>query len=67
MIKLVPDWIDTNEEFWQSLKRRNLFFIKLRFVAIVMLIGFDYFYEIFVEIKLSDFQQDAIGLITLLL
>ena len=67
MIKLVPDWIDTNEEFWQSLKRRNLFFIKLRFVAIAMLIGFDYFYEIIVEIKLSEFQHDAIGLITLLL
>ena len=67
MIKLVPDWIDTNEEFWLSLKRRNLFFIKLRFVAIAMLIGFDYFYEILVKIELSEFQHDAIGLITLLL
>ena len=67
MIKLVPDWIDTNEEFWTSLKRRNLFFIKLRFVAIAMLIGFNYFYEIVVDIELSEFQQNMIGIITLLL
>lgn len=67
MIKLVPDWIDTNEEFWLSLKRRNLFFIKLRFVAIAMLIAFDYFYEMIIDIEFTEFQHDAIGLITLLL
>ncbi len=67
MIKLVPDWIDTNEEFWQTLKRRNIFFIKLRFVAIAMLIAFNYLYEFLVEIKLSEFQHNAIGLITLIL
>ncbi len=67
MIKLVPNWIDTNEEFWQSLKRRNLFFIKLRFVAILMLIAFNYLYETLVDIELSEFQHNVIGFISLIL
>jgi signal transduction histidine kinase len=67
MIKLVPEWIETNEEFWLSLKRRNLFFIKLRFVAILMLIAFNYFYEIIVKIELTALQHNTIGLVTLIL
>lgn len=67
MIKLVPEWIDTNKEFWLSLKRRNLFLIKLRFIAVIMLIVFNYFYELIVEIELSSFQHTVIGAITLFL
>jgi signal transduction histidine kinase len=67
MIKLVPDWIDTNKEFWLSLKRRNLFFINLRFVAIAMLISFNFLYEIVVDIDLSEFQHYSIGITSILL
>lgn len=67
MIKLVPEWIDTTEKFWLSLKRRNLFFIKLRFIAIAMLFAFNYLFEFVVDINLSPFQHNLIGLITLFL
>lgn len=67
MIKLVPEWIESNEEFWLSLKRRNLFFIKLRFIAIAMLFAFNYLLELIININLSEIQHNSIGLITLFL
>ncbi len=67
MIKLIPEWTMDTEEFWQSLKRRNLFFIKLRFVAVIMLLAFNYVYETIVNIELSQFQHNAIGIITFFL
>ncbi len=67
MINLIPAWIETNEAFWNSLKRRNLFLIKLRFVAVFMLLAFNCFYEYLVNIELSEFQHNGIGIITLLL
>ncbi|MBU0475210.1 MAG: HAMP domain-containing histidine kinase [Bacteroidetes bacterium] len=67
MIKLVPEWIERNDEFWLSLKRRNLFFIKLRFIAIVMLFTFNYLLELIVNIELSEIQHNSIGIITLFL
>jgi len=38
MIELIPKWI-MYEEFWRALKRRNLWLIRLRYAAAVMLIG----------------------------
>ncbi|MBN1447075.1 MAG: HAMP domain-containing histidine kinase [Bacteroidetes bacterium] len=37
MIELAPKWI-MYDEFWHTLKRRNLWIIKLRYVAIVLLL-----------------------------
>ena len=67
MLKLVPEWIDTTERFWASLKRRNLFFIKLRFIAIAMLFTFNYLFEFLIDIQLTLFQHNLIGIITLFL
>lgn len=67
MIKLVPDWIDTNKEFWSALKRRNLFFINFRFIAIAMLMSFNFLYESIVDIHLNSFQHYSIGIATILL
>ncbi len=38
MIELVPKWI-MYDEFWRTLKRRNLWLIYLRYVVVVMLLG----------------------------
>ena len=38
MIQLAPQWI-MYDEFWRTLKRRNLWIIKLRYVAIAMLLS----------------------------
>ncbi len=67
MIKLVSDWIETNDEFWSALKRRNLFFIKLRFIAIAMLISFNFICETVVDIDLSTFQHRSIAAVSFLM
>ena len=40
MIQLVPEWTYHFEEFWKTVKVRNLWFIKLRFLFVVLLIVF---------------------------
>ena len=38
MFKLVPKWAYNYEEYWKSIKSRNVWFIQLRFGAVIMLI-----------------------------
>ena len=38
MITLTPKWI-MYDEFWRTLKRRNLWIIKLRYVAVALLLS----------------------------
>lgn len=40
MIQLVPAWTYHFEKFWDTVKSRNLWFIKLRFLFVILLIGF---------------------------
>ncbi len=40
MIALVPSWAHHYDEFWDAIKRRNLWFIKLRYGAVLMLLAF---------------------------
>ena len=64
MIRLVPEWTKDYEEFWEAIKRRNLLFIKLRYIAVLMLIVFNYSGEYFLELKLSSLQHTIIELTT---
>ncbi len=56
MIKLVPDWTKEYVEFWDAIKRRNLLFIKLRYIAVLMLLGFGYFASL-IELQLTPTQK----------
>ena len=40
MITLVPTWAHHYDAFWDAIKRRNNWFIKLRYGAILMLVAF---------------------------
>ncbi len=40
MISLVPAWAHHYDEFWDAIRRRNLWFIKLRYGAVAMLLFF---------------------------
>ncbi len=40
MILLVPKWAFNYEEFWNTIKRRNLWFIKIRYFAVLGMLGF---------------------------
>ena len=64
MFNLVPAWAIHYEEFWLTVRRRNLWFIKLRYTAVVMLFFFIIFPKYFLEINFSEEQQLALLTIT---
>jgi len=65
MFNLVPVWAKHYEEFWSSMRGRNLWFIKLRYAAVVMLFLFMFFSKYFLGISFTASQQKAIILITI--
>lgn len=65
MFNLVPAWAKHYEEFWLTIRRRNLWFIKLRYAAVVMLFLFMFFSEYFLGISFSVLQHKAIIIITI--
>lgn len=65
MLNLVPAWAKHYEEFWLTIRRRNLWFIKLRYGAVIMLFTLILFPKYFLGINLSDTQQTALLLTTL--
>lgn len=65
MFNLVPVWAKHYEEFWLTIRKRNLWFIKLRYAAVVMLLIFIVFPKYFLGINLSDDQQSALLFITI--
>ncbi len=38
MIKLSPDWALNYEEYWKTIKSRNVWFIQIRYIAVVMFV-----------------------------
>ncbi len=64
MIRLVPAWTENYDEFWQTIIRRNLFFIKLRYVAVLMLVFFAFFSNDLFGIDLCCEQREMLALIT---
>lgn len=64
MFELVPEWASHYEEFWLTIRKRNLWFIKLRYGAVLMLFFFLYFSKFFLGINFSPLQQTAISIIT---
>jgi len=65
MMSLIPNWARSSEEFWNSVKERNLWFIKLRYGAVALLIFLLLTIELFLEFPLTEVQLIAISLITL--
>jgi len=65
MFNLVPVWAKHYEEFWLTIRRRNLWFIKLRYGAVFMLLIFIFFPKYFLGINLADDQQTALLFITI--
>jgi len=65
MISLVPSWAHHYDEFWNTLRKRNLWFIKLRYGAAFMLAGFILSAEFILGFSLSAVQEVALLIITL--
>lgn len=64
MIKLIPDWAVHDEEFWLAIRRRNLWFIKLRYAVVAILVLFLLTYRFFLSIHLSETQTNILIFIT---
>ncbi|NUN09569.1 MAG: HAMP domain-containing histidine kinase [Ignavibacteriaceae bacterium] len=40
ILSLAPEWAVHYKEFWETVKTRNLWFIRLRYLAVVLLVGY---------------------------
>ncbi len=56
MITLVPTWAHHYDAFWDAIKRRNNWFIKLRYGAVLMLIAFLLSAELILHTAFTDLQ-----------
>src|ERR1035437_2720302 len=65
MISLIPSWAQHFEEFWESVKIRNAWFIKLRYSAVIMLVAFLTTTGLLFRISFTPVQFYAISSITL--
>ena len=65
MIRLVPAWAIKYEAFWDAIRNRNMWFIKLRYGAVLMLSSFILASEFFLGFKFTKTQTIAISGITI--
>ncbi len=63
MFKIIPDWCKHFDEFWASIRKRNLFFIRLRYLAVIALTLFGITADKIFSLKLSQTQSVAIFII----
>ncbi len=64
MLNLVPEWTYHYGEFWKAIKIRNLWFIRLRYLAAVILFGFFITGEYLFHLNFSTEQIIAINSIS---
>ncbi len=64
MDSLVPAWATHFSEFWQAIKRRNNWFINLRYGAVFVLIAFFIFSQFLLNFSYSQTQDIAIIVIS---
>lgn len=67
MINLVPGWARHFDAFWDAIQRRNLWFIKLRYGAVIMLLMFLFFAEFSLGLRFSKAQSTALIVITIII
>ena len=60
MIRLLPIWMESYEEFWEFIRSRNLFLIKLRYGTVALLFAFNFLLEEVIDLYFSDEQHQII-------
>lgn len=61
---MVPDWAREQGEFWEAIRRRNLWFIKLRYIVVVVMLVTSFISTVIFKIDFSPLQLTAGSLIT---
>ncbi len=64
MITLVPDWARHYDAFWLAIRKRNLWLIKLRYGAVLMLLLLFFTSEFVLGVQFSPAQKSAVLVIT---
>lgn len=64
MIRLIPSWASKYEAFWDAIRKRNMWFIRLRYGAVLMLTTLILSSEFFLGFKFTQTQTHAILVIT---
>jgi len=64
MLSLLPDWAKNYGEFWRAIRVRNLWFIKLRYIVVVLLVLFLIAGQFLFNFNFTRTQFTAILLIT---
>jgi signal transduction histidine kinase len=65
MLNLVPEWAQNYQAFWDGIRKRNLWFIKLRYSAFTMLLLFFLFAAEVLKVEFSRTQLIAISAINI--
>jgi signal transduction histidine kinase len=65
MLNLVPEWAQNYQAFWDGIRKRNLWFIKLRYSAFLMLLLFFLFAIFILKVEFSRTQLIAISVINI--
>jgi signal transduction histidine kinase len=65
MFSLIPEWAHHYGEFWKAIRIRNLWFIRLRYLAVVILLAVIYIGEFLLGFRLTSIQLYALTLISL--
>ncbi|MFA5803628.1 MAG: HAMP domain-containing sensor histidine kinase [Melioribacteraceae bacterium] len=67
MLPLIPEWAHHYGEFWRAIRVRNLWFIRLRYFAALILCGFFLIGEFLLDLNFSEEQIIAILSISFLI
>jgi len=67
MFKLVPDWAHNYQEYWDSIRNRNIWFIHLRYAAVAMLVAILVISIYVLKLNLSSTQVSVLQTITLII
>ncbi len=65
MMSLIPIWAHNYTEFWEAIRRRNLWFIQMRYWAFLMLTGILVFSYLVLKIEYSSTQLISFSIISI--
>lgn len=67
MIPLIPSWADKYVDYWETIRRRNLWLIELRYGAVIVLFGFLILSELILGLSFSATQNRILFIINLVI
>jgi len=67
MLIIVPEWAHHYGEFWRAIRIRNLWFIRLRYFAAILLFGFVVIGDTLLNFKLTGLQVRAVIITSVLI